>query len=61
MNPGWIHQSFLIGPNGLYENQSEYIRDLIRHDMADQVPYDPAAGLLEGYAQLAAGNFRKGA
>ena len=35
------------------------LRDLIRHDMAGQAPYDPEAGLLEGYAQLAAGNFRK--
>ena len=34
-------------------------RDLIRHDMAGEVPYDPEAGLLEEYAQLAAGNFRK--
>ena len=34
-------------------------RDLIRHDMAGQAPYDLEAGLLEGYAQLAAGNFRK--
>ena len=34
-------------------------RDLIRHDMAGQAPYDPEAGLLKGYAQLAAGNFRK--
>lgn len=49
----------VIGPNGIYENQSEYIRDLIRHDMADQPPYDLEAGLLEGYAQLAAGNYRK--
>lgn len=57
--PMAAHLDSVIGPNGLYENQSEYIRDLIRHDMADQAPYDPEAGLLEGYAQLAAGNFRK--
>ena len=57
--PMAAHLESVIGPNGLYENQSEYIRDLIRHDMAGQAPYDPAAGLLEGYAQLAAGNFRK--
>lgn len=50
----------VIGPNGLYENQSEYIRDLIRHDMADQVSYDLEAGLLAGYAQLAAGDYLKG-
>ena len=42
------------GAHGLRDPQ-----DLIRHDMAGQAPYDPEAGLLEGYAQLAAGNFRK--
>ena len=60
--PMAAHLESVIGPNGLYENQSEYIRDLIRRDMADQAPYDLEAGLLEGYAQLlAAGNFHKGA
>lgn len=49
----------VIGPNGVYENQSEYIRDLIRHDMADHPPYDLEGGLLEGYAQLAKGTYRK--
>ena len=58
--PMAAHLEAVIGPDGLYENQSEYIRDLIRHDMADQPPYDLEAGLLEGYAQLAAGNYRKG-
>ena len=57
--PMAAHLESVIGPNGLYENQSEYIRDLIRHDMAGQAPYDPESGLPEGYAQLAAGNFRK--
>ena len=57
--PMAAHLESVIGPNGLYENQSEYIRDLIRHDMAGQAPYDLEAGLLEGYAQLAAGNCRK--
>ena len=42
------------GTHGLRDS-----RDLIRHDMAGQAPYDPEARLLEGYAQLAAGNFRK--
>ena len=49
----------VVGPDSVYENQSEYIRDLIRHDMADQPPYDLEAGLLEGYAQLADGNYRQ--
>ena len=58
--PMAAHLESVIGPHGLYENQSEYIRDLIRHDMAGQAPHDLEAGLLEGYAQLAAGNFHKG-
>ncbi len=57
--PMAAHLQAVIGPQGLYENQSEYIRDLIRHDMAEQEPYDLEAGLLEGYAQLATGNYRK--
>ena len=57
--PMAAHLASVIGSNGLYENQSEYIRDLIRHDMADRPADDLAAGLLEGYAQLAAGDYRK--
>ena len=57
--PMAAHLHTVIGPQGLYENQSEYIRDLIRHDMAEQEPYDLEAGLLEGYAQLAKGDHRK--
>lgn len=45
---------------GLYTDESEYIRDLIRHDMISQSPYDLGTGLLEGYAQLANGQYRKG-
>jgi len=57
--PMAAHLRAVIGPQGLYENQSEYIRDLIRHDMAEQEPYDLEVGLLEGYAQLATGDYRK--
>jgi hypothetical protein len=53
--PMAAHLETVTGPNGLYENQS-----VIRHDMADHAPYDLETGLLEGYAQLARGNFRKG-
>lgn len=49
----------VIGPHGLYENQSEYIRALIRRDMAQLPSYDLAGGLREGYGQMAAGNYRK--
>ena len=58
--PMAAHLESVIGPNGLYENQCEYIRDLIRHDMAVHAPYDLETGLLEGYAQFAQGNFKKG-
>ena len=57
--PMAAHLQAVIGPLGLYENQSEYIRDLIRHDMAEQEPYELETGLLEGYAQLATGNYHK--
>lgn len=30
------HLQQQIGPHGLYENASEYIRDLIRHDLKDR-------------------------
>jgi len=30
------HLQQQIGPEGLYENASEYIRDLIRHDLKDR-------------------------
>jgi antitoxin ParD1/3/4 len=51
------HLHNVIGPMGLYENQSEYIRDLIRHDMARAASYDLEASLLKGYAQFAAGAY----
>lgn len=57
--PMAVYLEAVTGPGGLYENQSEYIRDLIRHDMANHEPYSLETGLLEGYAQLAAGNIRK--
>lgn len=31
-----LHVQQRIGDNGLYENPSEYIRDLIRHDMLQE-------------------------
>lgn len=51
------HLQTVIGPNGMYENQSEYIRDLIRHDMSRAASYDLEASLRKGYAQLAAGDY----
>ena len=53
------HVETVIGPSGLYENQSEYIRDLIRRDMAKTQSLSLENGLFEGYLQMAAGNYRK--
>ena len=53
------HVETVIGPSGLYENQSEYIRDLIRRDMAKTQSLSLENGLVEGYLQMAAGNYRR--
>lgn len=55
--PMAAHLYKVIGPMGMYESQSEYIRDLIRHDMARTASYDLEASLRKGYAQLAAGEY----
>lgn len=47
--------NMMIG--NLYENQSEYIRDLIRHDMARSLSYDLESSLRTGYEQFLAGNY----
>lgn len=47
----------MVGPSGLYETPSEYVRDLIRRDMercGDQVV--PEA-ILDGYRDLADGRW----
>lgn len=41
----------------LYESHSEYVRDLIRRDMAHEEEYDLREGLVRGYADIAAGRF----
>ncbi len=51
------HLHAVIGPSGMYENQSEYIRDLIRHDMSRNSSYDLESSLRKGYAQLMAGDY----
>ena len=55
--PMAAHLQTVIGPLGLYENQSEYIRDLIRHDMTRDAAYNLEASLRKGYAQLASGEY----
>jgi antitoxin ParD1/3/4 len=45
----------LTGPDGLYENQSEYLRDLIRHDMLNAEVAQMAAVMRESNADISAG------
>lgn len=52
-----LHLQIITSPQGLYENQSEYIRDLIRHDMANSAAYDLKESLRKGYAQLSSGEY----
>ena len=44
-----------IGADGLYENASEYVRDLIRRDMERRESQFLQDALLTGYRDLAAG------
>ena len=53
------HVQSRIGPNGAYENQSEYIRDLIRHDKENQAVKEMAQVIRESNADIAAGRFFK--
>lgn len=45
----------MVGETGLYETPSEYIRDLIRRDMARREAQMVQDALLTGYRDLAAG------
>jgi antitoxin ParD1/3/4 len=45
----------MVGPDGLYETPSEYIRDLIRRDMAQREGRSESEAILAGYQDLAAG------
>ncbi|NCC62676.1 MAG: CopG family transcriptional regulator [Verrucomicrobiae bacterium] len=53
------HVERLVGPSGLYENQSEYLRDLIRQDMYRRDDDDLRREIQASYAQLSAGNYRE--
>lgn len=52
------HVDRLVGLSGLYENQSEYLRDLIRKDMYQHDDDDLRREIHASYAQLAAGDYR---
>ncbi|MBA2521293.1 MAG: CopG family transcriptional regulator [Chloroflexia bacterium] len=45
----------MVGPAGLYETPSEYIRDLIRRDMERRGVQIVREAILDGYRDLAAG------
>ena len=49
------HVERLTGPEGLYENQSEYLRDLIRHDMLNAEVGEMAGVMRESNADILAG------
>jgi antitoxin ParD1/3/4 len=44
----------MVGPDGLYETPSEYIRDLIRRDMSKREGRSESEAILAGYQDLAA-------
>ncbi len=54
-----VHVEQSIGPQGLYENQSEYIRDLIRHDMENSTLNEMTEVLRESNADILAGRVFK--
>ena len=53
------HVERLVGPHGVYDNQSEYLRDLIRQDMYRKDHDDLRRELQASYDQLSKGNFRE--
>ncbi len=60
------HVARVVGPHGLYETPSEYIRSLIRRDMEETDIYHTRESIREGYRDLAeeryfpsSGNFLK--
>ena len=53
------HVERLVGPQGLYDNQSEYLRDLIRQDMYRQDDDILRREIQVSYSQLAKGQYRE--
>lgn len=45
----------MVGPNGLYETPSEYIRDLIRRDMERREGQSERDSIIAGYRDWAEG------
>lgn len=53
------HVNRLVGPHGIYDNQSEYLRDLIRQDMYQRDDDDLRKEIQASYSQLSKGDFRE--
>lgn len=53
------HVDKVTGPYGVYDNQSEYLRDLIRRDMYRRDEDDLRREIQASYAQLSEGNFQE--
>jgi antitoxin ParD1/3/4 len=50
------HVARVVGPKGLYETPSEYIRSLIRHDMERDV-FQIYNSIVEGFEDIAEGRY----
>lgn len=53
------HVARVVGPRGLYETPSEYIRSLIRQDMESD-DYAVYNSIIEGTKDIAAGRYFQG-
>ena len=53
------HVDRLVGSHGAYENQSEYLRDLIRQDMYQHDDDTLCREIQASYSQLSRGEFRE--
>ena len=54
-----IHVERMAGANGVYETPSEYVRDLIRRDMENSDSDYLREAILEGYRDMASGQYFK--
>lgn len=53
------HIERMVGANGVYETPSEYVRDLIRRDMEKSDSDYLREAILEGYRDIASGQYFK--
>lgn len=57
--PMAAHVQNIIGPQGMYESQSEYIRDLIRRDMGQNEDTRLSASIDRAIRDIEEGNYQK--